>query len=150
MTYRQIVLSTLCALAFGGLFNQAHGAQAAIAQACTTSRSLAADGLNAWMSNRDTINYIGLGLFCANALWYAWNLPQYLGARKKLDSEGQKKKNADAILKATTDFGIEQERLDLSRNCLYPIALTWFALTLKPEALLGVITSYVVWQHKSK
>lgn len=141
---------TLLSLICLGSFTTERGAQAAIKGTSIASRSLLTSGFNAWMSNRNTINYVGLGLFCANALWYAWNLPQYLKASKKLDTEGKIKKNDPAIATAAKNFEIEQERLDLSRNCLYPIALTWLALSLKPEALLGVITSYVVWQHKSK
>jgi hypothetical protein len=62
---------TLLSIVCLGSFTQEHCAQAAIAQACTTSRSLAADGLNAWMSNRyhNSLSNIGMivnGAFLAS------------------------------------------------------------------------------------
>lgn len=117
--------------------------------AYATSRSPLTNVFNVWMANRDTLNYIGLGVFCTCALGYALSLPHYFKISKQL-KESQENHNKPAASQATTNLDDAQKYVDFFRNSLYPIAFSWLSLSLKPEALLGVITSYVVWKHKTK
>lgn len=126
-----------------GYVTQERCAQSAIAQTCATSRSLLTNGFNAWMANRDTLNYIGLGLFCTCALGYAWSLSHYFENSKLVKTAIQ---SGDPY-RHSNKFQSYGKSVDFFHKCLYSIAFSWLALSLKPEAFLGVITSYLVWQQ---
>lgn len=136
------LLSIIC---FGSV-DQAHSAQAAIARtAYATSRSLVTNGFNTWMAHRNTINYIGLGLFCANTLGYAVSLHQTIKAKKQQNAEAAA--SVDAQHRNSQNDIASEKAMHFFKNCLYPIAFSWLALSLKPEAILGVITSNAIYEH---
>lgn len=143
MSSNKFILTLLSIICFGS-FAQEHCAQAAIAQTCTTSRSLLTNGLNAWMSNRDTINYVGAGLFCANALLYAWYRQQYF----HFDAAVRRGGSFDHNDKPTENFENRSnagKKMCWFRNKLYPLAFAWMT-SLKAEPLLGFATSYLIWE----